>query len=137
MYSIIRQALLDLLNGESITKIKQAYRTEVSEISAYPVAIIAPSEHDADYHQTSPSSNKETYIFTIRVIYPFTEGQATADLALEQALDELIGVLRDKTCLGSAADWIKPVPGRWGYEQREGGVMRIAELNVQAVKYVG
>jgi hypothetical protein len=136
MYATIRQAIIDLINSESIEKIEVAYRTDRSEISGYPAALVFPSEHEADYHQTGAGANKEIYIFTIRILYPFTEGQEEADLALEEALDEMIGVLRDRNALGAAADWVEPVPGRWGYQSRGDGTMRVAELNVRCVKYI-
>lgn len=137
MYQAIRTALIGLINSDAIEKIEVAYRTDVSKIDGYPCAIVFPSEHEADYHQTGAGNNKETYVFTIRILYPFsTEGQEEADLALEEALDEMIGALRDRNVLGSAADWVEPVPGRWGYQDRGDGTMRIAELGVRCVKYV-
>ena len=136
MYSTIRQAIIDKLNSEEVSKVEVAYRTDRSQIDGYPAAIVAPNEHEADYHQTSPASNREVYIFTIRLLYPFTEGQETADLALEEALDELIAVFRDRSVLGAAADWVAPVPGVWGYQDRGDGVYRVAELKIRAIKYV-
>lgn len=136
MYSSIRTAIIGLINSDAIEKIEVAYRTDRSEISGYPAALVFPSEHEADYHQTGAGQNKETYIFTIRILYPFTEGQEEADLALEEALDEMIDALRDRNVLGSAADWVEPVPGKWGYQSRGDGTMRVAELNVRCVKYV-
>lgn len=147
MYKKIRQAIIDHLNSDVITKIAVAYRTDRSEIAGYPAALVFPAEHEADYFQTGGGSNKETYIFTIRILYPFTEGQEEADLALEEAVDELIRNFRNRDSLGiekddegndigSVVDWIEPVPGRWGYQDRGNGTMRIAELNIRCVKYV-
>lgn len=136
MYGAIRQAIIDLLNSETITKIEAAYRTDSSKIDGFPAALVFPAEHEADYYQTGAGQNKETYIFTIRILYPFTEGQEEADLALEEAVDEIITALRDRNVLGDAATWVAPVPGRWGYQTRGEGQMRIAELNVRAIKYV-
>lgn len=136
MYQTIRQAIIDLLNSEAISKIQVAYRTDRSKIDGYPAALVFPAEHEADYHQTGAGNNRETYIFTIRILYPFTEGQEDADIALEEATDEIIGALRDRSVLGSAADWVDPVPGKWGYQDRGDGTMRVAELNVRCVKYI-
>lgn len=136
MYATIRQALIDLINSESVSKIQVAYRTDRSEIAGYPAALVFPSEHESDWHQTGVADRKETYTFTIRVLYPFTEGQEEADIALEEALDELVGVFRNSSVLGNAADWVIPVPGRWGYQDRGNGQVRVAELNIRAVVYV-
>lgn len=136
MYQKIRQAIIDKINSESVTKIAQAFRTDSSKIEKYPVALVFPTDQESDYHQTSPESNKETYIFTIRVLYPFTQGQEAADLALEQALDELLTVFRDRNALSaSTADWVHPVPSVWGYQDRGTGTMRVAEMKLRVVKY--
>ena len=136
MYAIIRQAIIDLLNSEAISKIEVAYRTDRSKVEGYPCALVFPSEHEADFHQTGSGNNKETYVFTIRILYPFVEGQEEADIALEEATDEIIAALRDRSVLGSASDWVIPVPGKWGYQDRGDGIMRVAELNVKCVKYI-
>jgi len=121
---------------ENSTYIEQVFRTSRSEIDGYPVALVIPSENQADYNHTGPTSNKETYVFTVRIIYPFTEGQETADLRLEEALDELLDLFRDRTVLGSVVDWVKPVPSVWGYQDNGmGGVFRIADMKIEAVKY--
>lgn len=135
MYEAIRTAIINAITSNS-DQIEAAYRTERSSVDGYPAAVVVPSENESDYHQTSPGSNKETYIFTIRVFYPFTEGQEEADLALEKAIDELIGIFRDRSILGAAADWVSPVPSRWGYQTRGDGTMRVAELTIRAVKYI-
>lgn len=136
MYETIRTAIINVINSES-ERVAEAYRTDRSQLDKYPAAIVTPSEQQADYNETAPSSSKETYVFTIRLHYPFTEGQDTADIALEKAIDELISIFRDKTILGSVADWIQPVPSVWGYQDRGNGIMRVAEFKIRAVKYVG
>lgn len=135
MYATIRQAIIDKITA-SATTIQAAYRTDRSEISGYPAALVFPSEAEADYFQTAAQSNREVYIFTIRVIYPFTEGQEEADISLEAALDELLTIFRDRTALGAACDWVEPVPSIWGYMDRPSGQARVGELKLRAVKYV-
>lgn len=137
MYQTIRQAIIDVINDPSVTHIQKAYRTDRSQVDGYPAALVFPTEHQAEYHQTSPESNKETYLFTVRVIVPFTEGQDEADIKLEKAMDQLIAKFRDRNVLGpGVADWLKPVPGRWGYQDRGNGTNRIGELSLQVTKYV-
>lgn len=135
MYGTIRQAIITFLQSDAIDKIKAAYRTDRSKLGAVPAAIVFPSEHEADYFQTG-GGNKETYIFTIRVLYPFTEGQEDADLALEEALDQIIDGLRTRDVLDLGTSWVEPVPGKWGYQTRGEGNYRVAELNVRVIVYV-
>jgi hypothetical protein len=136
----IRQAIIDRINSISDSKIKAAYRTDRSSIDAYPAALVSPTNAEADYNETAPGTNKELYVFTIRLLYPFTEGQENADIALEGALDQLIGVFRDRDALGTiegaGATWVVPVPSIWGYQDRGAGTYRIAEMKLQVKLYV-
>ena len=136
MVKEIRAAIISVINNDPAKKVQVAYRTNRSEVEGYPAAIVFPSEVQADYHETAPRTNQETYIFTIQLIYPFTEGQEKADLALEEAADEIMTLFRDRNILGAAADWVKPVPSVWGYQDRGNGIMRVAEVKLQAVKII-
>lgn len=135
-FAEIRQALIDKLNTPGVKNIKAAYRTDRSEISAYPAALVIPSDNEAEYHETSPGSNRDIFNFTIRILYPFVEGQETADLALEAAVDELLELFHSRNVLGSVCDWVTPVPSTWGYQDRPNGTFRVAELRIKAVKHV-
>ena len=138
MYGEIRTKIIDTITTLVTTgKLGSVYRTDRSQFSAYPAAVVVPSQNEADYASTAPDANKETYIFTIRVHYPITEGQDTADIALEGAIDELIETFRDRRALGDTVDWVAPVPSIWGYQDRPDGQMRVAELTIRAIKYVG
>jgi hypothetical protein len=134
MYQSIRAAIKNVLDG--ITSIPEVHDTDMSSFAKYPAAVVVPSQNTADYSLTAPESNKETYIFTIRLHYPFTEGQATADHALDVAADSVITAFRNRNILGDAADWVAPVPSIWGYQSRPDGQMRIAEVTIRATKYV-
>jgi hypothetical protein len=69
-------------------------------------------------------------------MYPFTEGQDDADIAIEEAIDELLEKLRDRTVLGNVVDWIEPAPSVWGYQDRPNGTTRIGEIKLKATKIV-
>jgi hypothetical protein len=133
-FADIRAAIVDKL--EDAETIQEVYRTDRSVVAGYPVAIVSPSESEADYHETAPASNKETFVFNVRLLYPFTEGQDAADIALEKAVDEVLTLFRDRTALGSAAEWCTPAPSVWGYAERANGTDRIAVVKIKAVRYV-
>lgn len=135
MYQIIRQQIIDVLNSSDVSRIKKAFRTQSADLTEFPVALVFPTESDAEFSQTSPESNRETYSFTIRVIYPFTEGQDKADIELEQAVDQVIETFRDRNRI-PFADWVQPVPSRWGYVDRANGTNRVADITIRCVKYV-
>ena len=135
MYQSIRQNIIEVLNSSQVKRIKFASRTETSDKNEYPIAVVFPTESQSEFAETGKDTTRETYLFTIRILYPFTEGQEKADIELEKAVDEVIDVFRDRTVLPSV-DWVQPVPGRWGYMDRQNGTHRVAELTIRAVKYV-
>lgn len=134
MFSIIRTAIIDKINND-LTKIQVAYRTDRSTLEGYPAAVVSPSENEADYASTS--NDRRVYAFKIRVYYPFKDEseQDTADLALEDALDEMLDVFSQRDALGDACDWIEPVPSVWQYEERGDGIYRMAELILRCIVY--
>lgn len=135
MFSTIRTAIIDKLNGESITKIQVAYRTDRATLEGFPAAVVSPSENEADYASTA--NDKRVYAFKIRVYYPFkTEAeQDAADIALEEALDEMLDAFTQRGALGTACMWIEPVPSVWQYEERADGTYRMAELTLRCITY--
>jgi hypothetical protein len=69
--------------------------------------------------------------------YPFNDEaqQDTADIALEEALDEMLDVFSTRGALGTACDWIEPIPSVWQYEERADGTYRMAELTLRCIVY--
>lgn len=135
MYQDTRAAIIAVIDAQADT-IQEACRTLRSKLDAFPVALVRPSEAEADYSETAARANKETYVFDVRVLYPFVEGQETADLAIEKSLDELITIFRDRNVLGAAADWCSPAPSVWGFVETASGTMRCGEIKIRAVKHV-
>ncbi len=134
MFSTIRTAIIDKLNSDEVTKIQVAYRSDRSTLEGFPAAVVSPSENEADYASTS--DDKLTYGFKIRVYYPIKDdNQESADIALEEALDELLSVFGKHDALGDACMWIFPVPSVWQYEERGEGIHRMAELTLRCVTY--
>lgn len=133
MFSTIRTAIIDKINSADITKIQAAYRTDRSTFEGFPAAVVSPSENESDYASTA--SDRRTYAFKIRVYYPIKDEseQDGAELALEEALDELLDVFSKRGVLGSACEWVEPVPSIWQYEERGEGVYRMAELTLRCV----
>jgi len=135
MFSTIRTAIIDKINSASITKIQVAYRTDRSTLDGFPAAVVSPSENEADYASTA--NDKRVYAFKIRVYYPLGKEseQDSADIALEEALDEMLAVFGKHDALGTACEWIYPVPSVWQYEERGDATYRMAELTLRCVTY--
>lgn len=134
MFSTIRTAIIDKINDD-LTKIQVAYRTDRSTLEGFPAAVVSPSENEADYSSTA--DDRRVYAFKIRVYYPIKDEseQDEADLALEEALDEMIDAFSRRNVLGTACEWVMPIPSVWQYEERGDGLYRMAELTLRCVKY--
>jgi hypothetical protein len=135
MFSTIRTAIIDKINSPAITKIQVAYRSDRSTFSGFPAAVVSPSENQSDYSSTA--DDRRAYVFKIRVYYPVQSEseQDTADIALEEALDEMINAFRQRGSLGTACDWVEPIPSVWQYEERGESIYRMAELTLRCIKY--
>jgi hypothetical protein len=134
MFSTIRTAIIDKINNY-LTKIEVAYRTDRSSFAGFPAAVVSPSENEADYSSTA--DDKRVYAFKIRVYYPLESEsqQDAAELALEEALDEMLDAFKQRDSLGAACDWVEPIPSVWQYEERGDGTYRMAELTLRCVVY--
>ena len=134
MFSTIRTAIINKINSD-LTKIQVAYRTDRSSFEGFPAAVVSPSENEADYSSTA--DDRRVYAFKIRVYYPIENEseQDSAELALEEALDEMLDVFKQRNALGAACDWIEPIPSVWQYEERGDGTFRMAELTLRCVVY--
>lgn len=135
MFATIRTAIINKINSAAITKIKVAYRAPRSTFSGFPAAVVEPSENEADYASTV--DDKRTYAFKIRVYYPIKDEAdlEPAELALEEALDEMLNAFSTRGALGTACEWVEPVPSVWQYEERGEGVYRMAELTLRCITY--
>lgn len=134
MFSQIRTAIIDKINDD-LTRIEVAYRTDRSSFDGFPAAVVSPSENEADYASTA--TDKIVYAFKIRIYYPIKDedDQDAAEIALEEALEEMLFCFRQRDTLGDVCDWIEPVPSIWQYEERGDGTFRMAELTLRCVKY--
>jgi hypothetical protein len=145
-WEILRNAILGVIAeaqniGRSATGVKQAFKTERSKFDGYPAAVIKPTNQSADYAETKNDSSKETYIFRIYIHHPIKEdddkSQEIAELKIEKAIDELIGLFRSRDVLGrDKADWVRPIPSEWAYTNFTNGWCRTGILTLECVKYV-
>jgi hypothetical protein len=135
MFSTIRTAIIDKINSD-LDKIKVAYRSDRSTFSGFPAAVVSPSENEADYGSTA--DDRRAYVFKVRIYYPMAKEaeQDDVEIALEEALDEMIDTFKQRGVLGSACEWVEPIPSVWQYEERGEAVYRMAELTLRCIKYV-
>lgn len=132
-FADIRAAIVSVL--EAAETIEAVYRTDRSKVDGYPVAIVSPSESEPDFFETAARSSRTVFVFNVRIMYPFTEGQDDADIALEKVCDEVLHLFGDRACLGDAADWVRPTPAAWGYVEGENGTKRVAVIKIEAQRF--
>lgn len=131
----IQTTITDNLTGSGKT-IAYVYPTDRSKFQGYPAVIITPSDNEADYGDTSMKQLDITFTVRAHVQMP-QDGQEAADLKLEEVVDDLLTLFADSTILGSACEWVSPTPSVWGYQDRETGPVRTAEIKLRCRKYIG
>lgn len=133
-FANIRSAIETVL--DSTSNIQNVYSTPRSLFEGYPAAVVEPSENQADWSSTS--DDKRVYVFKVTVYYPLNDqdNQAAGELAVETAIDEIIDAFSTRGVLGTAADWVEPVPGAWGYDERGESMYRTGTITLRCIRYV-
>lgn len=132
----IRAKIVEVINGMTNSPIQAVYSAERSDFpDGIPAVTVSPSDSAPDYSETHATSQKAVFMFKVRAYYPFVDGQETADNELDKVVDALLELFRDKKILGTVADWVAPAPSVWGYEQKNNGLYRKAEITLQVIKY--
>lgn len=134
-FSAIRAAIKKVIDDNADT-VQVAYAYERSTFEGFPAVIIAPSENQSDYGDSQ--KDRVVFVFKVRAFYPIKKetDHASAETALEKVVDELLTIFFSRDVLGTACDWIEPMPGTWYYEERGEAVYRVAEMTLRCVKYV-
>ncbi len=147
VYKVIRQAIVDKITAEMVGSgkvVSFVYRSDKSRFEGYPALIITPSDNDADY---GDSSMKEyNPVFTVRAHVPINvqeedgeavdDGQEGADDTMDEVIDQLLTIFANSSALGTACEWVHPATGVWGYQDREIGRVRVAEVKLRCRKYI-
>ena len=98
----IRNAIVTLLTNLGL--FQAVYTSEVSEYAGYPVAIVTPSDNDADYGSTE--ADKVTYGFKVRIIYLIQKGtdQSSVDNKMYDLSDAILNAFKARNALGNVCD---------------------------------
>ena len=135
MWEYLRTKIHEVITAQ-VTEVDNLYiyRTERSKYDGYPAIVIAPSDSESDYNDTSQQA--DTFVFNVRVYKDVVDGGIDeADLRVEKVVDQLLEVFRNRSALGNApdrVDWVIPAPSRWGWEgNTEIGVKRFAEVKLR------
>ena len=112
------------------------YGYDKMTLEGMPAIVIVPSDNEADYGSTS--KDRLVFVFKVRAYYERTEEdeQGNAETALEEVVDQMLTVFRERDVLGSVCDWVEPIPSVWYYEERKETSYRVAEITLRCIKYV-
>jgi hypothetical protein len=115
--------------SDDVSKLAKVYDYTKMDIPQYPVALVIPSENEADYATTS--ENRRAWGFTIRLMQELErKGAETTERILRELVDETLQSLDEYYTLGGDADIVRAAPSRWGWAQIGGGWIRIAEISL-------
>lgn len=135
IYKNLREAIMTYVEANA-DKVAVVYRADQPRFSEWPAVIVTPSDNDSDYGDTSMKKMDITFI--VRAHYLMSQdGQQEADEAMDEIIDQLLTIFLDSTVLdATACEWVNPTPGVWGYQDREVGMVRTAEIKLKCRKYL-
>jgi hypothetical protein len=136
-FNAMRQAIADKITAESTT-IAHVYSTSVSKFAGFPCAVVLPGNNSNDYGSTS--DNKMEFVFSVIIYYEAaTEAdRAAAELAIGDALSEILTIFLPRNALSSVCDWVVPTPSTWVSLSSPGKPELIgAEIELRLRKNVG
>jgi len=123
---------------ESLTDIKEVWNFDKGKFTGYPAAVVFPSENKSAFETTT--QNRREYVFTIRIHQSMESTGATdhekADRILRETIDAVITAFDADYSLGGVVNFCQATPSAWGYQTRESGAVRVAEITLTCVKLV-
>lgn len=135
VFNNLRQAILDKIVSTQTT-IQEAYFEQRSEFEGSPAAVIGVSTNEALYN--SNKADRMTFVFQIMIYIPL-KGDSDAhavEINMGKAYWEVLNMFNKRACLGTNADIVEPLPSAWGFEERDAGIFRFAEINLRCVKFM-
>lgn len=134
----IREAIAAKIEAESGVGgtgiIPAVYAYPKATLEKYPAAVVIPSENLADYGSTV--EDKLTFAFDVVIYYPIPKeaGYEKAELAVGEAVGEILRVFSPRSSLEDVCLWVEPVPSVWGVT--DGDIpYRYAQVALKCVTY--
>jgi predicted methyltransferase MtxX (methanogen marker protein 4) len=131
MYTILSAYIKKLLLTDS--NIAYAYEYEKSDLEGYPSAIIVPSGFDVE--EVDTANNFRNFKFDVRIYQEIDQsgrGPSDGERVMRELMDSVLLKFDQDITLGGNCLENKPVPGRWGWIDRENNI-RVAEISVECL----
>lgn len=135
IYKALRESIMTYITANA-PLVAEVYRADQPKFDKWPAVIVTPSDNETDYGDTSMKKMDITFI--VRAHYLISQdGNQQADEAMDEVLDQLLTIFLDSTVLdATSCEWVNPTPGVWGYQDREVGQVRTAEIKLKCRKYL-
>ena len=120
----------------TVPEIQEVHDFDKGKFAGYPSAVIFPTENTADFETTT--QNLVEYVFTIRLHHPMenmgSDSHKNADRILRETVDKVLIAFNGNFSLNSTVSFCKALPSTWGYQQRDTGILRVAEIKLNCVQ---
>lgn len=139
VYNDIRNEIVTKL--ETATNLSKVYRYPVADLEGYPAAVVRTADSEGRFHSTT--KDEVVFSYSIFVYYPLPKEEGSSDqerenaeLALGNAVSEIIFDIFKKRGELSNADWIAPVNSTFTEVTAGSRPYLSAEISLQAKVYV-
>lgn len=134
-FNNLREAILNKIESEETT-IQEAHFEQRSSFEGSPAAVIGVSQNEALYHSTS--RDRMTFVFQILIYIPLTaeSDQHDVEVRMGKAYWNVLKMFSQRDCLEGYAEFVEPIPSVWGFEERDAGILRFAEINLRCVTFL-
>lgn len=130
-------ALVTKFNGMSGLHAVYDYKPGTVPDGKYPYACVTLADFSGEFADTI--RNKRNFVFSVEVYQERTEagaGNQKAERIMRELVDEVLTAFDADTTLSGMVKWVKPVSGRFDYDDNETGDQRIAEFTLEAMAIV-
>lgn len=141
MINTIRAKIKSIIQG--LDKIQEVNDYEKVGFDGYPAVNIIFTGNDSNFW--SVATNQRGYNFTIRVFMQlngnpqlgqYNDSKQLAEKVMSDCVDQILDAFDRSSQLDKLVDILRAAPSQWNYNQTSEGWTLMADINLQAVKFV-
>lgn len=141
MINTIKQKIITKLQG--ITSIAEVNTYEKVGFDKNPAVNVTMTGNSAEFW--SVASNQRAYNFKIKVIIPLDGNPITSQYdnskqetenTMGDVVDAILTAFDTDITLGGTVDFLRASPSEWNYSETAEGWVRMADINLQAIKHI-
>lgn len=134
-FNNIRDKILDIIVDEDGI-IGESHFANQPSFENTPAAVVDVSDTEGLFH--SNVKDRIIFVFQIRLYVDLPAGEPTREVEerMGKAYWRLINIFSNRSVLNPEIDIVEPLPSVWEYEEREGGIYRVSEMNLRCWKHI-